>query len=113
MVEIHFPIKVMEPMRVETLPVGDYLYQVKWDGMRWVAYKSALEIMCQTKGQKVFPARFAELDHSLDWLPPESMIDGEVVVLRDGLPHFKTLLLSHLNKVYFPEQEITKGEYYR
>jgi len=92
MVEQQFPVKVMEPVRVEALPVGDYLYQVKWDGMRWITYKSAHGMLFQTKGQKIFTSRFAELDHSLDWLPPESMIDGEVVVLRDGLPNFPSLL---------------------
>ena len=40
MSEALFPIKVMEPIRVENQPVGEYLYQVKWDGMRWITYKS-------------------------------------------------------------------------
>jgi len=107
MVELQFPVKVMEPVRVKELPGGDYLYQVKWDGMRWITYKSARGIFFQTKGQKVFTARFAELDHSTDWLPMESMIDGEVVVLREGLPHFPSLLRrlhSHSNK--HPELEV-------
>lgn len=78
----------MEPVRVETLPSGDFIYQVKWDGMRWVTYKSVLGLFFQTKGRKVF----AELKHSFNWLPPESMIDGEVVVLPEGLPHFPSLL---------------------
>ncbi|TGE31195.1 hypothetical protein [Desulfosporosinus sp. Sb-LF] len=55
--ELQFPIRVMEPKRIEKLPVGEYLYQVKWDGMRWVAYKSEQEILFQTKSQKVFRAR--------------------------------------------------------
>ena len=107
MAEVQFPIKVMEPRRVEALPLGDYIYQVKWDGMRWVTYKSARGMFFQTKGQKVFSARFAELDHSFNWLPPESIIDGEVVVLRDGLPHFPSLLRriqSHSHK--HPELEV-------
>jgi len=90
--EVQFPIKVMEPRRVEMLPLGEYIYQVKWDGMRWITYKSTRGILFQTKGQKVFTARFAELDHSFNWLPRESMIDGEVVVLREGSPHFPSLL---------------------
>ena len=92
MAELQFPVKVMEPVRVEALPVGDYLYQVKWDGMRWITYKSSRGMQFQTKAQKVFPARFPELDHCMDWLPRESMIDGEVVVLREGAPHFPSLL---------------------
>jgi ATP-dependent DNA ligase len=107
MVELQFPIKVMEPVRVEVLPVGDYIYQVKWDGMRWVTYKSAHGITFQTKGEKVFTARFTELDQNFDWLPPESMIDGEVVVLRQGLPHFPSLLRRlHSHPQKHPELEV-------
>lgn len=46
MVEVQFPLKVMEPIRVDNLPMGDYLYQVKWDGMRWITYKSTLQAVC-------------------------------------------------------------------
>ena len=107
MVEVQFPIKVMEPVRVETLPLGDYIYQVKWDGMRWISYKSAREIFFQTKAQKVFTARFAELNHSFDWLPPESMIDGEVVVMREGSPHFPSLLRRlHTPSHKYPEHDV-------
>ena len=38
--EPEFPVKVMEPKRVEALPSGEFLYQVKWDGMRWITYKA-------------------------------------------------------------------------
>ena len=107
MVEVQFPVKVMEPIRVEKLPLGDYLYQVKWDGMRWITYKSTRGTFFQTKGQKVFTARFAELDHSMDWLPTESMIDGEVVVLREGAPHFPSLLRRiHSHSLKNPELEV-------
>lgn len=107
MIEVLFPIKVMEPIRVETQPVGEYLYQVKWDGMRWITYKSERGTFFQTKAQKVFTARFAELDNSFNWLPPESMIDGEVVVLREGLPHFPSLLRRlHSRSPKFPELEV-------
>lgn len=92
MFDVQFPLKVMEPIRVEKIPYGDYLYQVKWDGMRWVTYKSQQSIYFQTKRQKVFSARFPELDSGFDWVPPESILDGEVVVLRGGKPHFPSLL---------------------
>jgi bifunctional non-homologous end joining protein LigD len=107
MAEVQFPVKVMEPVRVEALPVGDYLYQVKWDGMRWITYKSSRGMQFQTKAQKVFTTRFPELDHSMNWLPMESMIDGEVVVLKEGAPHFPSLLRrihSHSHKI--PELEV-------
>lgn len=105
--EPEFPVKVMEPRRVDELPVGDFLYQVKWDGMRWVTYQSKQGILFQTKAQKLFKARFAELDHCFDWLPAGSMLDGEVVVLRDGTPHFPSLLRRiHSSPLKVPELEV-------
>lgn len=105
--EVQFPIKVMEPILVNALPKGDYLYQVKWDGMRWITYKSVRGTSFQTKGQKVFRERFAELDHCFDWVPSESMLDGEVVVLHDGLPHFPSLLRRiHSHSYKHPELEV-------
>ena len=104
MKQIQFPIKVMQPVLAETVPVGDYLYQVKWDGMRWITYRSAHGIAFQTKNQKVFTTRFAELENSLDWLPHESMIDGEVVVLKDGAPHFPSLLRRLHSKSLKPQE---------
>lgn len=58
MVDQEFPVRVMEPRRVEALPPGEYLYQVKWDGMRWITYKSEQGILFQTKAQKIFKSRF-------------------------------------------------------
>lgn len=90
--DIKFPLRVMEPCLTEVLPEGDYLYQVKWDGMRWVAWHSAGGFFFQTKKRRIFSQRFPELLPSIKWLPKESMLDGELVVLRGGKPHFPSLL---------------------
>ncbi|MHB8124024.1 MAG: ATP-dependent DNA ligase [Desulfitobacteriaceae bacterium] len=92
MTGIEFPLRVMEPCLVEVLPEGDYLYQVKWDGMRWIAWRSSRGFYFQTKQGRIFPQCFPELLPSIEWLPDESMLDGEVVVLRSGKPHFPSLL---------------------
>jgi len=34
---LKFPLKVMKSRLVEALPTGEFLYQVKWDGMRWIS----------------------------------------------------------------------------
>ena len=72
MAEVQFPVKVMEPVRVEALPVGDYLYQVKWDGMRWITYKSSRGMQFQTKAQKVFYDAFSRAGSQY-----ELVTDGE------------------------------------
>jgi ATP-dependent DNA ligase len=60
--------------------------------MRWVAWHSAEGFFFQTKKGRVFSQRFPELLPSIKWLPKESMLDGEVVVLHGGKPHFPSLL---------------------
>ncbi|MDA8221109.1 hypothetical protein [Desulfosporosinus sp.] len=102
---LEFPVKVMEPKRVEVMPSGEFIYQVKWDGKRWITYKSKQETLFQTKAQKIFKSRFAELDHCFDWLPEGSMLDGEVVVLRDGLPHF-TSILRRIHSLSLKQSEL-------
>lgn len=92
MQDIIFPLKVMEPILVEEVPLGEYLYQVKWDGIRWVTFKTSQGLLFQTKGQRVFKTRFPELETELGWLPPLSMIDGEVVALENGKPNFLKML---------------------
>lgn len=74
MAYIEFPLRVMEPCLVETLPEGDYLFQVKWDGMRWVAWHSDRGFFFQTKQGRVFSCRFPELIKSIDWLPNDSIL---------------------------------------
>ncbi|CAA7602564.1 DNA ligase (ATP) [Acididesulfobacillus acetoxydans] len=89
---VQFPLQPMEPQSVPSLPVGNYLYQVKWDGFRWLAYHGPEGIVFQTKSGRSGQAWFPELPAGLGWLKPGSIIDGEVVCLQGGKPDFPSLL---------------------
>ncbi len=72
----------------------DYLFEVKWDGMRALAF-------VDREGQRIVSRRghdvteqFPELA-CLDRLPPGTVLDGELVVLREGTPDLSLLATRH------------------
>jgi bifunctional non-homologous end joining protein LigD len=73
------------------LPVGpDWLFEVKWDGMRLLAdvVDSGLTLRSRS-GRDVTP-HFPELAGLVD-LAPDVLLDGEVVLLERGVPSFQAL----------------------
>ena len=63
------------------LPIGDYLYEPKWDGFRCIVFKDGDEIELGSRNQKPFTRYFPELLGPLrEQLPSRCVIDGELVV---------------------------------
>src|SRR5258708_274366 len=86
----------IEPMlllRKEKLPEGEeWLYEIKLDGYRAIAFKSAGKIQLRSRNDNDFSLRYPGIVKALASLPSESVIDGEVVALDDsGKPSFNTL----------------------
>ena len=72
----------------------DYLFEVKWDGARGIALVGASSYRLFSRHGIDMTERFPELGF-LQNLEPGTVLDGEVVVLKDGKPDFG-LLLSRL-----------------
>ena len=75
----------------ESIPSGTaWVHEVKWDGMRVLAdvREGSLRLLSRT-GRDVTVA-FPELAPLADEYP-DMLLDGEVVVLRDGVPSFAAL----------------------
>jgi bifunctional non-homologous end joining protein LigD len=87
----------VEPMRLlrqETLPdePARWSYELKLDGYRAVAFKSAGAVQLRSRNDNDFSSRYAAITRSLASLPDETTIDGEVVVLDEqGRPSFNHL----------------------
>lgn len=83
----------------DTLPEGDWLYEIKFDGYRILAHLNHGEVRLMTRNGKDWSARFAELAATLAALPiKQAVLDGEVVaLLPDGISSFRHLqeALSH------------------
>jgi ATP-dependent DNA ligase len=80
---------------VDGLPEGDgWLYEPKWDGFRAIVFRSGAEVYTQSRDLKPLDRYFPELADPLRAaLPERCVLDGEVVIARDGALDFEALLL--------------------
>lgn len=75
-------------------PLGDkgWLYEVKWDGFRTLAYVNDREVEVRSRNNKPFNDKFYPIYHALKGLSISAVLDGEIVVLDDkGLADFGAL----------------------
>jgi bifunctional non-homologous end joining protein LigD len=87
-------VQPMLLLRSETLPDDPvrWLYELKMDGYRAVAYKSGGTVHLRSRNQNDFTRRYPGIPRGLANLPDETIIDGEVVALdADGRPSFNAL----------------------
>jgi ATP-dependent DNA ligase len=80
----------MEAKTSEKWPKGDYRYEPKWDGFRSVSW-AAPEIRIDSRNQRPLLRYFPELEPAIEQLPPGTVVDGEIVVVIDGVTDFDTL----------------------
>jgi bifunctional non-homologous end joining protein LigD len=89
--------RFIEPMKaklVENPPAtGDWIYELKFDGIRLIAIKSREKVSLLSRNQNDLGARFAEIVEAIKNLPAEEcVVDGEVVALdEEGRSSFQLL----------------------
>jgi ATP-dependent DNA ligase len=81
--------------RVEALPAGDaWIFEPKWDGFRTLIFRDGDEILIQSRDEKPLNRYFPELIAPLRaQLPERCVLDGEIVIARDGALDFDALQL--------------------
>jgi len=63
------------------LPVGDYLYEPKWDGFRCIVFRDGDEVELGSRNERPLTRYFPEvIDAIRQSLPARCVLDGEVVV---------------------------------
>jgi ATP-dependent DNA ligase len=89
------PILPMLAARVTELPVdGTWIFEPKWDGFRALVFRSGSEILIQSRDEKSLNRYFPELLQPLQsQLPDRCVLDGEIVVARNGGLDFEALQL--------------------
>ncbi|HVV09255.1 ATP-dependent DNA ligase [Amycolatopsis sp.] len=90
---LHPPIQPMLARAVKTIPDGgDLLFEPKWDGFRCLVFRDGDELTLQSRAGKplnrYFPEVLAELSATL---PEQAVLDGELVIARDGRLDFDAL----------------------
>jgi ATP-dependent DNA ligase len=86
------PVSPMLAKLARELPLGDLLYEPKWDGFRCIAFRDGDDLLLQSRNGKPLDRYFPELQQPLrTLLPPRCVLDGELVVPRDGRLDFDAL----------------------
>ncbi|TML50751.1 MAG: ATP-dependent DNA ligase [Actinobacteria bacterium] len=81
----------MEAELVTELPEGDWQYEPKWDGFRGVMENLKGELAVWSRNARPLLRYFPELREVGELLPPDSALDGEIVIERDGVLDFDAM----------------------
>jgi ATP-dependent DNA ligase len=82
--------------RVEAIPseAGSWAFEPKWDGFRTIIFRDGEDLLIQSRDGKPLDRYFPELrEPLLQQLPQRCVLDGEIVVARDGVLDFDALTL--------------------
>lgn len=92
-------VEPMLPVLVkEIIESPEYVYQVKWDGVRMLAYLSAGRITLVNRSGRVRTGQYPELQELASLLKVSpAIVDGELVVLKNGKPSFASILKRDLS----------------
>lgn len=84
----------MRPMLAtlgQTIPTGpEWMHEIKWDGMRLLADVTGGSVRLTSRTERDVTSSFPELA-GLTAVAPDVLLDGEALVLREGVPSFKAL----------------------
>lgn len=91
------PLAPMLAKRVDELPQGHgggWLFEPKWNGFRVLVFRDGERLYLQSRAQKPLLRYFPELEEPLlEHLPERCVLDGELVVMDDGLLDFAAMRL--------------------
>jgi ATP-dependent DNA ligase len=87
------PIYPMLAKLADALPAGDYSYEPKWDGFRALVFRGKDEVYLQSRDARPLDRYFPDLLTSLNGLPKNCVLDGEIVIATSQGLDFDALQL--------------------
>ena len=88
------PVLPMLAAQAKPFNSAEYFFEVKWDGVRALAAVEEGGWRLWGRGLADYRPRYPELA-VLTALPSGTLVDGELVVFRDGLPRLGDVLQRH------------------
>jgi ATP-dependent DNA ligase len=73
------------------VPIGDYLYEPKWDGFRCLVFVLEDSVVLQSRSEEDIAYAFPEVVGAASALPVGTVLDGELAVVHDGRIDFGVL----------------------
>jgi ATP-dependent DNA ligase len=87
------PVQPMLAKSVPEVPVGDYLYEPKWDGFRCIVFRDGDEVELGSRNEKPLTRYFPEVVEAIKAnLPDRCVVDGEIVIMAGKGLDFVALL---------------------
>ncbi len=92
---VEAPVEPMLAKLASSIPRGDgWIYEPKWDGFRALVFKDGPDVFIQSRDLKPLNRYFPEVEAALkEMLPERVVLDGEIVIAREGVLDFDALLL--------------------
>ncbi len=83
----------MYALSAPKLPEGeDWLYEVKFDGYRCLAGRDSSGVTLWSRRGNIFTDQFPQIARACEQLPPDTLLDGEIVALdKNGRISFNVL----------------------
>src|ERR1700753_1130059 len=86
------PVAPMLAKPIDKIPVGDYIFEPKWDGFRSIVFRDGDEVEIGSRNERPMTRYFPELVAAVRAeLPERCVIDGEIVVATDHGLDFEAL----------------------
>src|SRR6187551_135626 len=87
------PVAPMLAKSVKDVPAGPgFLYEPKWDGFRCIVFRDGDEVELGSRNERPLTRYFPEVVEAVKQsLPDRCVVDGEIVVARDGRLQFEVL----------------------
>src|ERR1700757_2101100 len=81
------PVAPMLAKLTRDLPIGDFLYEPKWDGFRCIVFRDGDEVVLGSRNERPLTRYFPDVvDAVRSQLPARCVVDSEVVIAGpDGL----------------------------
>lgn len=89
------PLEPMLSKARDKIPRGEgWRYEPKWDGFRAIVFRDGDDVHIGSRGKRPLHRFFPELlDPLRDALPPDCVVDGEIILPRQGRLDFESLQL--------------------
>ncbi|NLZ38042.1 MAG: hypothetical protein GX893_00345 [Firmicutes bacterium] len=90
-------LETMQPISTDTIPLLEqYLYQVKWDGVRIIAHIGGQKVWLHNRRFKERTFHYPELKKLSQLVKGDAILDGDLVAFQQGKPNFPLLLKRDL-----------------